>query len=703
MARNLSKITLYQGVELDKTYKNVVDFNRKDDFDNWLNSHPNKTMTASYQSLNKPIRWDSKILSFNQVINYNYVRIEQADDVNNENFVYYGFITNDEYLDDGCTHVYFSIDMFQTYKYQVNYSHAFIKRAFVKELTDDGTDFTKEFKLIKNNKEDIGGDGCENLLYSNKCYFLTKQGDPDGVYYDDTAVKFVLFTAQPKDAKTENGTLLGAYSQYKYYVLAYNPASRTCFDIYNNGNKVITTAGTTIDAVYKELSSDTALVGSNSLVVDSEIYSYIGIPFELTKDGKGVNFKVKDLKATAHGKYLFEFQNAPLDVFKPQYGIAYRGKELAGSNVLQGLVSMLRARYGNDAPIKLLGEPFMKCYFTNGKGAERNADFLTFNTLNTDNLKLYRFGGISENGREMYAVLHYSRANVDDAGLPVTYENAQMIDDSARDVPIILDSYTEFLNANRNQLNNTRANAKMNERLAKEGNAISLGNTERNMRTARNVQQYQQGRAKKMAGYEVLGDTLTGVAKGGLLGGISGAIGGAIDYAKLGYNQNTQAESLAMQQATQNENARINYAYQNEVATNNYEQTIRSQNAMLADTKNHNDQVAHEGSAYLYDYQVDNNAMHWQIFSCQDAVMYNAKYYFLLFGYVINQYGAINDYLHRKNKFNYVLVSNANVTGSVNPAVIDFFNKMFESGVTFWNPMYIGDFIDRNIDGNQFN
>ena len=83
--------------------------------------------------------------------------------------------------------------------------------------------------------------------------------------------------------------------------------------------------------------------------------------------------------------------------------------------------------------------------------------------------------------------------------------------------------------------------------------------------------------------------------------------------------------------------------------------------------------------------------------------MYNAKYYFLLFGYVIIQYGAINDYLHRKNKFNYVLVSNSNVTGSVNPAVIDFFNKMFESGVTFWNPMYIGDFIDRNIDGNQFN
>src|SRR5699024_7286378 len=141
----------------------------------------------------------------------------------------------------------------------------------------------------------------------------------------------------------------------------------------------------------------------------------------------------------------------------------------------------------------------------------------------------------------------------------------------------------------------------------KEGNALSVANQERSMATARNVQNYQQGRnmgmAKMNAGLGVLGGALNGLKSGGLIGGVLGGVGGAIqgglDIYKQSYANATASHSLAMQQATQAENMRANYAFQNKVATNNYEQTIRSQNAMLADVKNHNDMIAHQGSAYL--------------------------------------------------------------------------------------------------------
>lgn len=705
--RQLSTITLYSSVPFDDTYKHVVDWHNQNELDNFLNGYPHITEQTSYQNLNKPVRWDTMktyelhsprghapqlTATLNELTSFNYIKIHDVD--HNGNWRdYYAFITNLEYFNDGCTFIYFSIDIWNTYKFDINWDacHAMVQRGFVNEINKAGTDFSNTFKKVMNMPDEVGGDGCGFLRESDQLAFHPKIGDKNVWYYDKT-VKFILFTAQPKDAATEAGTYLGLYSQYLYYFIAYNPQNMHLYNIQVNGKNISSHNDTTVKQAYQALSKVKEFAGSDSLVVDSEIYNYLGIPFEMNDNT--LNFTDKNLTLTEKSTYLIQLDSTGV-VFAPETGhIVYsnNNKLNTGGNLFQRLVNFYRNTYGLLCPLKIMGEPFSKLFFTDGKGTNLSLDLLKFTTLATDGITVKRFGSISENGQETYSVNHYNRSSTADQNQYVTYENALAIDNAARDVPIVLDNYTMYLNSNRNQLANVRANAKMNERLAKQGNLISLQNTNRSLATSQDVNAYENGRRMGMAKFDaatgVIGGAASGLMHGGLVGGLLGGVGGAIrggiNMYKTGYSNETSATALAMNNATQAQNARANYAFQNAVATNNYEQTIRSQNAVLADVRNHNDQIAHQGSNYLVAFQEGNTTMHYQLFTCQNAIMQNAILYFNLFGYEVNQYGLIHPWLYVKSTFNYVRTSNSTITGSIPKTASKTLETMFDNGVTVW-------------------
>lgn len=706
--RQLATITLYREVPFDETYKHVVNWKNQDELDKFLNRYPHITEQTSYQNLNKPIRWDTLktytctsaesenphfVATLNELMTFNYVKIHDVD-ANGDARDYYAFITNLEYYNDGCTFIYFSIDQWNSYEFYVNWerSHAMVQRGFVEEMRRDNQDFSSMFKKVMNNPDEIGGDGCEYLRESDVVAFHPKTGSNNTAWYDDRTVKFVLFTTQPKDAATEPGSYLGLYTQYLYYFLAYNPTNMKLYNIQVNGRTISAHHDKTISEAYQELSKAKEFAGSDSLVVDSEIYNYLGIPF--TVDDTTINFTNNSLVLNEQSTYLVRLHsNGP--VFEPETGHAIFSEhnKLKGSNFFNRLVTFYQSQYGRMVPLKLMGAPFSKLYFTDGKGTNLTLDLLKFTNLATDGITLKRYGSISENGHETYTVNHYNRSTTADQSNYVSYENALAIDNAARDVPIILDNYTMYLNANRNQLANIRANAKMNERLAKQGNLISLQNTNRSLATAQNVNAYQNGRRMGMAKFDAAtgivqgaaGGLMSGGLLGGVLGGVGGAIKGGINLYKTGYANETSANALAMQTATQAQNARANYAYQNAVATNNYEQTIRSQNAMLADTRNHNDQIAHQGSNYLVSYQNGNLSLHYQLFTCQNSVMQNAMLYFKLFGYEVNQFGPIEPWFHVKFTFNYVRTSNCFLAGDLPAPTASTLEAMLDNGVTLWS------------------
>ena len=729
--RRLSTITLFSMVPFDQTYKHVVDWKSKDDLDNFLNTYPHISEKVSYQNLNKPIRWDtmkeypfiasgeqSKTLTatLNALTVFNYVRIHDVDHNGQERY-YYAYITNLEYYNDGCTFIYFSLDMWNTYKFDVNWQdcNAMVQRGFVKETNQDETDFSKTFKKVMNNPDEIGGDGCEFLRESDLIAFHPIKGSNNKKWYSDRKVKFILFTTQPKDAATEAGSYLGVFSQYLYYFIAYDPDTLKLYNIEVNGKPISKRHDKNISEAYQALAKVKEFAGSDSLVVDSEIYSYLGLPFEMTDDT--INFTSKGLNLSEKSEYLVKLDSIAPDIFQPETGhIIYSdGNELlkaANGTIFNRLISFYRSMYGQDVPLKVLGEPFSKFYITDGKGTAMTLDLLKFTNLSSEGISLKRFGAISENGHETYTVNHYNRSKTADQSAYVTYENALAIDDSARDVPIVVDNYTMYLNANRNQLANVRANAKMNLLLAKQGNLISLQNTNRSLNTAQNINAYQNSRRMGMAKFDAATGVVQGAANGlrsgglvgGLVGGLGGAVNGAIGLYKTGYNNETSANALAMQTATQAQNARANYAYQNAVATNNYEQTIRSQNAVLADVRNHNDAIAHQGSNYMVSYQNGNRALHYQLFTCQNSIMRNAILYFKLFGYEVNQYGPVTPWFHVKQVFNYVRTSNSFVAGTLPDQAASTIETMLDNGVTIWtdDQQSLSRFETRNQTANPF-
>ena len=99
----------------------------------------------------RTIRWDSKLCSYNELLDYTYVRIENTDTINNKKNVFYAFISSVMYVNDGVSQIFFHLDIWNTYKYVVGFNKAEIKRGFVKELKDDFSDWTDKFNEIRHN------------------------------------------------------------------------------------------------------------------------------------------------------------------------------------------------------------------------------------------------------------------------------------------------------------------------------------------------------------------------------------------------------------------------------------------------------------------------------------------------------------------------------------------------------------------------
>lgn len=755
--RKFSKITIYKGVPFDPTYKHVVDWANKDVLDDYLNEYEHVTMEdSSYQNIMRTIRWDSKLCSYNELLDYTYVRIENTDTINNKKNVFYAFISSVMYVNDGVSQIFFHLDIWNTYKYVVDFNKAEIKRGFVKELKDDFSDWTDKFNEIRHNDEPVGGDGANRLQCSNYVRF-NKVVDTDETYVTDNTVRFILFTLQPKDIKTDGGSYVGDYSQYHYHFIPYNVDSHKTLKVTKEDGNVIYEGGKDIGDIFKRISDNEDFAGSASLVVDCEVYNYIGIKFEcklsdrdvteIVINQKGLNLKGDDL--TIEVKKVRRTY--------PQTGICMvddtEDKPFSAGNnmfktfdnylkyILEYNKSSYKDTIGKTIPYKILGAPWNKLYFTDGRGTTGCFDLMKYNHLKMKSLSLKRFSGIQSNGKQVYALNNYDRANIgdDDANEMKVYENAMMVDNSPRDVPVLLDNYTMYLNANKNQLQATRKNAEMTMQLAKSGNSMQLGQTNRGISASNailsndlNTQSSQLSRQSAFDRDTADLNTKTSTLSGGIAGAgagvggglkglvIGGAVGAGTGFLSGKMNErltdrsienNEQQLALAQANARSNQsinnqltksNALENYAYANQIATNNYEATIRSQNAMLADVANHNDVVAHQGTGALFDTQNQNTQLSWQMFSCHKSVLMNVCLFFNLFGYTVNRFEPINNYLFVKDTFNYVQTANANVLGNLNRIILNQFNAIFNNGVTVWNEYKMADFETKTITNNDF-
>lgn len=861
--RVTSKITFYQGTPFDDTYKHVVRFEESAQIDNYLSEFPSFTFESSYQNLNRPIRvptGDNKVtfkldgkyaggnmndeVTYNDLLSYNYIRIEEHihhqngyENTMNDNDlkqnatrrrIFYAFPTAYEYQNDGTTLVNFSIDTWNTYSWQMKFTNGYVTRAHVDPYIYDNQkihygvdDYNKldlykpkgwsaKFLNVKNNVDEVGGDGAPVLIQNGSYRFIdtAHDGNPDGrPWYSDDYVQWLVLTVQPQDATKEDGSTVGVYSQYKMLVAPLDLHNNKLLDVYmvvdgeNNQTeykKVFDGKGVSLVDYYKAIASDSTLLGTDSLVVDAEILPYFGLPFSLevdkdsseikgvfiqtpegnpittstlklkkTKTDTGDSDKDSDSDSDSNGDsnndsnsdsdsdktdnetedtdidgFLW-FNDVNMNDFVGQLGVAtpntHNREEGLRANVNKSqplVLTILRLLYTymqrNNAPQsyinpKLIGGAFTNFQFTDGRGNVRNLNPLQI----VDNTEwetdqdywlplVFRFGGLAPNSKLEYTFPQFNRArnmatfdSVGDAGdyydRPINAENSAVIDQSAHDVPIVLDTYAMFINANRNQLAVTRSNAQIALQLAKEGNALQVTNAgimanagvasaqvngSATAAQANNNAYASQATAYNSSRLQSGNAAATTLRNGRIMAGAQ-ADNGAIAAGAM-------VQSAQIQAAANMQVARNNEAFQNKVATNNYEEVLRNQNAMLADTKNHNDVIAHQGSNLTWDIQ-NKNFPSWAIYTASPSVLNMANTYFNLFGISVGLYEDVNKYFNQFTHFNYMKVQDIGIVSDstseyrLPPTIaVDIIKSVFANGVTIWQP------IDYAYDGSSW-
>lgn len=217
-----TKVTLYQGVPFDNTYKNAyyVSDPTRYSMDSFLNQadstgakhYPQRTLDAlSFQRKERKIRVP---LAWYECDTYNYLRFinpSSFDGSTPNGQIYYAFITHTEYVNDVTTEITFEIDYFATY---FSTGQAHINACMVERETVYND---KPGQHIES--EPMSPGDAIPVAYADLC--KSKSGDQEGYIIDLTKMAIIVLTYTTKitgsvlegDAKSVNGTLSdGIYS-----------------------------------------------------------------------------------------------------------------------------------------------------------------------------------------------------------------------------------------------------------------------------------------------------------------------------------------------------------------------------------------------------------------------------------------------------------------------------------------------------------
>lgn len=672
-ARKKTVITLYRSVPFDDTYKHIVQWTSDTELQNFLKPYmAYQVKDASYQNLNETIRWPQKVATYNQLVECNYLMINQ-DGKN-----YYCFIAGLNYHNDGMVSISFNIDIWNTYwqRFDLN-RQVYIKRSHIVTSLKN-SDMYRSLQLAD---EDLGGDGATYQVAMK----------PINFFDDDDQIKFLIIQTEPSDVK-KPGSKYGVYTQLREYVLAVNWITGIVYQMKDSSGTVINVGsqGQDISTAMMVIAKEHEFIGTSTLIQSVEIRDSIGLKF--TKSGNNLTFT--DLKAGSYDKD----KAGQLMLVKSVPNSAVKMETATLTDCLKAARNSLKASVGDDYNPRLLGSPFMTLKVSNARGTEKDFN-MGLRTNVEEPFVLHRWATLWANSKTYYALDNINGLDAKStAATPRNYLPSLFVDENDSSIPFMTDSYTAYLNAHRNQIANTKVNARIALEQTRESNALNMANLDRTQRTAAASQEYGQNR--QMGGLllggaaAVLGNTLTGNFAGALGAGLSTLTGGLTQA----YNNTTARNQLAMSQATQKYNAEQNAAFANKVGQNNYEMTLRNQAASLKDTRNANDNVVSQGGELAGDFtQNITGKWSWHLFTCNPGYLEVAQQYFLLFGNQLDKIANLNDYFGKHRKvFSYVRTRGADVSGDVPQPAINALNAILDNGVTVWNHKHTDEFKTRN-------
>lgn len=400
-------------------------------------------------------------------------------------------------------------------------------------------------------------------------------------------------------------------------------------------------------------------------------------------------------------------------------------------------INSLQGKYGLE---KLCCTPFTQLTLTNGKGAQKNFNLANFKNQKAPfEIEVKGFLGKS-NRLEFYFkdYLNYmlTVADKNNGSIPVQREAGirkdALMDTTEKSFDFVVDASKSYEFLNQHRIKQSRDNAQ----LALSNNQIQNDNSTRNFQLDQTrqsqVNQITQsgqraaldntqatawanwgvGAASGIAngifggvginkdpetgaqlglGFNQLGAGL-GVASGVLnaaSGAASTAIGNRSAEVALNISQNTANQALAANQGT-NEQIFMNSLKTSQlIASNNYDNAIANIQAGLNDIKNQPDITAVSGSDYNFEMAWANDDIYSIIYTTHPQALVSIAQFFAQFGYAINRYDRVGNYLFVRKSFSYVKTKGANIKGHGGDGDIsnkwrNVLNMIFDNGITFW-------------------
>lgn len=714
MSRTTSSVTLYRNAPMDRTMKNLADYN-KISLSALLDSLSSITQNKnSYISIYKPIRWhtDSKITS-DDLYDFNYLKIVNRDRT------YYAFIDNVTYINDADSEIKFTIDIWTTYHKQFDLnSMNLIERAQIPQnlnnedlrgaisindpMLSSGTqENIIEAKRISYDSEKYGKN--EKFLYVWYMPKWYKSLAPDGNSMNNS-LKLMIFKVNPKSKSIRKS--IANIMDNSYF---YDGGKTNIVRAEIRENDSLDLAETTYDG--KVIKSDRALYSYTYTFTESNIPDWSnpdgsgewnhGDPNGHWAEGPwtdkpgaddaiGINqkeYKVQPVHPLTNDKQ----GGSNVVAFYPKQ------KQIAERVIKLGKVTDLfheLSEKTNIRNIKLLGMPYTSLRLSI-YGQVKDYDLGSQNVSQTnDEIKVVRQQSTEPNSPQVYQIVGLNGVHETGNmyGVMATGANYPFIVHINNEYPIPVSDSLAYLENFRDQYIYNVYNRFENKEASSYANILSY------------VNQYYKNSAMLANAGTVYNATNRNIAISEATSIISALIGTSslIDVLADSLSnvfsviKNNSAYELAKDKYSLNKKYNKNIYKNNEY---NNDAVYRLSKAVLGD--NFMREVTSDGRSLM-----GANATDWAIMAesypyaqlvtqdistlkANDAILNRYGNYILHYGKLSNYFGENSYHGH-----SYLKTRDANVKGSCPMPAVQQFNQMLDSGVTVWDN--IKDFKERN-------
>lgn len=432
-----TNIRLLSNVPFSNDYKNT----------RWFDT---KASQESYFT-NKPVVHSMSQANFQRIDGYHYVAVnENIDDLWGTNYLmfqnaqynnkwFYAFVTKLEYVQKNTTKVYFQIDVFQTWKFDMNFKPSFIVREHCKLWNADGSPVINTID--------------EGLNY--------------GVEYDTVYAKhfelnegyrwLVMVTKTPVHTEGEKGidpSYIGVPQPLSYYVVPFK-GNKTPTILLGSNDYVVTQP----TRILKELYTNEKATNN---IVSLFVTEHIGLSVDV-RLSSGSTPDVMTINHTNATVSSVVIQDSSL------YMLHIKGLENFNAKVTS-ISEDKYASYTKPKESKLLMYPYTVLVLDDFRGSrmEYKNEY-----IEEKGIKITTKGSLGVTNKVSYGIDKYSTRGTSTVYQKTNNEHA-LFNTSSNDIPIINDMLTAFLQGNKNSIENQKSSILFNGSMNAVSNGLSM-------------------------------------------------------------------------------------------------------------------------------------------------------------------------------------------------------------------------------------